>query len=280
MKSQPFLANPRKRAAIGLALSLLLHALLIFRFATQPPPPTDINEPGPKGNMPLTVRLLPMSRPSSQSAATPPAPAQRPVLAPPPTAKQRPRQKQKPTVAQKKQSAPKTALDKSLPQEKTASKKLPPNADISDMLAAARERRRAAGIEDPNESDSRQPQDDSAIARANVQQMLQMQSHGQQESGGVFQITYKGVRTAEFIFRGWNVRRRTDTRQLIQVDAGLNGDVDTAIVRRMIELIRQSERGDFHWESRRLGRVVVLSARPQDSAELEDFLKKEFRLTQ
>src|SRR5690606_34526292 len=175
---------------------------------------------------------------------------------------------------------PKTALDKSLPPEKTASRKLPPTADISDMLAAARERRRAAGIADPNDSDSRQPQDDSAIARANVQQMLQMQSHGQQESGGVFQITYKGVRTAEFIFRGWNVRRRTDTRQLIQVDAGLNGDVDTAIVRRMIELIRQTERGDFHWESRRLGRVVVLSARPQDSAELEDFLKKEFRLAQ
>lgn len=275
MKSQPLLANPRKRAAIGLALSLLLHALLIFRFATQPPPPMDINEPGPKGNMPLTVRLLPMSRPS-ESPATP-APS-RPALAPPPMAKQQPRQKQK-AVAQKKQAAPKTALDKSLPQEKTASKKLPPNADISDMLAAARDRRRAAGIEDPDSS-KQEPQDDSAIARANVQQMLQMQSHGQQEAGGVFQITYKGARTAEFIFRGWNVRRRTDTRQLIQVDAGLNGDVDTAIVRRMIELIRQTERGDFHWESRRLGRVVVLSARPQDSAELEDFLKKEFRLAQ
>lgn len=275
MKSQPFLANPRKRAAIGLALSLLLHALILFRFATQPPP-TDINEPGPKGNMPLTVRLLPMPAPPAPAAK--PAPS-RPVLAPPPMAKQQPRQKQKPAVAQKKQAAPKTALDTSLPPEKTASKKLPPTADISDMLAAARERRRAAGIEEPD-SGRQEPQDDSAIARANVQQMLQMQSHGQQEAGGVFQITYKGVRTAEFIFRGWNVRRRTDTRQLIQVDAGLNGDVDTAIVRRMIELIRQTERGDFHWESRRLGRVVVLSARPQDSAELEDFLKKEFRLTQ
>src|SRR5690606_31059126 len=104
-----------------------------------------------------------------------PAPS-RPVLAPPPVAKQQPRQKQK-AVAQKKQPVPKTALDKSLPPEKTASKKLPPTADISDMLAAARERRRAAGIADPNDSDSRQPQDDSAIARANVQQMLQMQSH-------------------------------------------------------------------------------------------------------
>ena len=44
----------------------------------------------------------------------------------------------------------------------------------------------------------------------------------------------------------------------------------------MIELIRTHYPGDFSWESRRLGRVVTLSARPQDSQELEAFLKKEF----
>ena len=106
--------------------------------------------------------------------------------------------------------------------------------------------------------------------------MVQRQSRGRNESGGVFQITFKGVRTAEFVFRGWDLRRKTNSRQLIQVDAGPGGDIDTAIVRRMIELIRLYEKEDFNWNSPRLGRVVVLSARLRDSVELEEFLKRDF----
>ena len=34
--------------------------------------------------------------------------------------------------------------------------------------------------------------------------------------------------------------------------------------------------GDFRWESHRLGRIVILSARPEDSEGLEDFLIREF----
>jgi hypothetical protein len=44
----------------------------------------------------------------------------------------------------------------------------------------------------------------------------------------------------------------------------------------MIELIRQYHKGDFNWESYRLDRVVVLSARSEDSKGLEDFLIREF----
>jgi hypothetical protein len=60
------------------------------------------------------------------------------------------------------------------------------------------------------------------------------------------------------------------------VDAGLHGDVELAIVRKMIELIRTHYNGDFNWDSRRLGRVVVLSARLEDTAGLEAFMMKEF----
>ncbi|MNC97247.1 hypothetical protein D3C83_148520 [compost metagenome] len=48
------------------------------------------------------------------------------------------------------------------------------------------------------------------------------------------------------------------------------------MVRRMIELIRSHYQGDFHWESHRLGRTVVLSARRPDQRALEDFLLREF----
>ena len=50
----------------------------------------------------------------------------------------------------------------------------------------------------------------------------------------------------------------------------------TPIIRRMIELIRKHFKGDFNWESHRLNRVIVLSARIDDNDGLEDFLMLEF----
>jgi len=72
-------------------------------------------------------------------------------------------------------------------------------------------------------------------------------------------------------FRGWTTDYNNSRREVIEVDAGLNGDVERAIIRRMIELIRKHFKGDFNWESQRLNRVVVLSARMEDNAGLEDF---------
>ena len=44
----------------------------------------------------------------------------------------------------------------------------------------------------------------------------------------------------------------------------------------MIELIRTHYKGDFNWQSYRLGKVIVLSARVEDNAALEDFMAREF----
>ena len=43
---------------------------------------------------------------------------------------------------------------------------------------------------------------------------------------------------------------------------GDNADIQIAVVRRMIGIIRDHESGDFTWISRRLGRDITLSARP------------------
>ena len=69
---------------------------------------------------------------------------------------------------------------------------------------------------------------------------------------------------------------RSQWREVIEVDAGLGGNVELAMVRRMIDLIRGHYKGDFNWESHRLGRVVVMSARSEHQTELEDFLMREF----
>ena len=43
----------------------------------------------------------------------------------------------------------------------------------------------------------------------------------------------------------------------------------------MIELIRKEKTGDFEWDSHRLGKVITMSARVKDTAELQAFLMKE-----
>lgn len=146
------------------------------------------------------------------------------------------------------------------------------------MVHAARERRQAAEDAAAHANAEAQaaergpsPED---IALANIKRSLQ--SAKSDGTGGVFQILSKGVRTGSFVFRGWTPGAHNTSQQTFDVDAGPDGDVELALVRKMIELIRKHYTGDFNWESYRLGRVVVMSARQQDSAQLEAFLMKEF----
>lgn len=134
--------------------------------------------------------------------------------------------------------------------------------------SAARENAAAqANSRDPSAND---------IAMANINRNLQTMSRQRDGVSGVFQILSKGIRSAEFSFRGWTTDERSNWREVYAVDAGLHGDIELAIVRKMIELIRTHYQGDFNWESHRLGRVIVLSARMEDNAELEAFLIREF----
>jgi hypothetical protein len=85
-----------------------------------------------------------------------------------------------------------------------------------------------------------------------------------------------GMRTAQFLFRAWRIDSSNPRREVIEVTAGPDGDIQRAVARKMIELIREYHKEDFNWESFRLDRVVVLSARPEDSRGVEDFLIREF----
>lgn len=146
--------------------------------------------------------------------------------------------------------------------------------DMMEMINAARARRATA--ENAQTAEESASPSANNIALANINRDLQRYSSKREGIGGVFQIISKGVRTAQFQFRGWNPGSGNSWRQTIEVDAGPNGDVELAIVQKMIALIRSHYSGDFNWESHRLGRVIVLSARPSDNAELEAFLMREF----
>ncbi|WP_295623971.1 hypothetical protein [uncultured Nitrosomonas sp.] len=244
------------------------------------PPPIaasfiDVNESEDASNS------LPASQPSAsapqpkkpqvaeaQSAPkAPPTPAQPPPSRPP----------TKPKTAEK-PSQPKAPI----PAQEVAKTKAPPEppadapTDLSEYINQAKARRRAAeGIFDSQESTAssstaNQPSADE-IRMANVRRNLQNPG-----TSGIFQILRIGPRTAEFSFRAWTTGQSNPRLQMIRVETGSDGDIERAIIRRMIQLIREHYKEDFNWESHRLHRVIVLSARERDSAGLEDFLMREF----
>ena len=106
---------------------------------------------------------------------------------------------------------------------------------------------------------------------ANIKNNLQ-----QPGTSGIFEIQHIGVRSARFSFKGWKTTDSIPHMELIDVEAGADGNIELAIVRKMIAIIRREYKGDFNWESQRLGRIIVLSARMEDNAGLEDFLMQEF----
>jgi hypothetical protein len=95
-------------------------------------------------------------------------------------------------------------------------------------------------------------------------------------TNGIFEITSLSARHAGFTFRGWTNDYSNARREAFEVEAGVGQDIRLLVVRKMIVLIRQHYQGDFNWESQRLGRVVIQSARPEDNAGLEDFMMMEF----
>ena len=155
----------------------------------------------------------------------------------------------------------------------------PEVVDTMSQIAAARERRRAAQADASQENSEAQQAStgpsENDIAMARIKANIQAANYSRKGTNGIFQIINVGVQNGRFSFRGWTNSPRESTHQTYEVDAGIGGDVQLAMVRRMIALIREHYSGDFNWDSQRLGRVVVLSASPAYNAELEAFLMKE-----
>lgn len=148
--------------------------------------------------------------------------------------------------------------------------------DLSAFLAA---RRRARG--EPASPPDPFPDDEAArrnqrIAENIGQNAPQSFGYDPRRGGGVFQIQTLEFDYCEFVFFGWRNDIRRNVKQLIEVRRGIQPNIRIAVVRKMIEIIRDNEKGSFMWQSMRLGRNVTLSARAENSAELETFLSAEF----
>jgi hypothetical protein len=154
-----------------------------------------------------------------------------------------------------------------------------PAGDLSSYIAARQKER--APFEDAGKASPARPTED-ADARANsiVANNLAPPRYltfgaDPSRSGGVFHVTHLSAEYGEFQFYGWNVDMGRRTLQQVEVQRGTAGDIRIAMVRKMIEIIRQYQPVEFVWESRRLGRAVTVSSLPRDNSGLEEFMMQE-----
>jgi hypothetical protein len=257
------LQTARRRFGIAVAISVLFHALLVLTLPSRKstsqaiggaPPPMLVTLDAPREP---AAEVVPAAPPPPQATPAPPPPRPR-VL----TSRERSKKPAPPPP-------PEEVTPPPLPPQRP-----PPQFDMAAMIAKRQAEKRAAEA-----AEARGPQEagepsrsDSTMASIN----RNLQTLGPDEGvGGLFQILRKGSLSGEFSFDGYRADRGKRWREVIEVQAGADGDIEKAMVRRMIELIRTHYTGDFNFRSHRLGKVVVQSARLEDQAELEQFLMLE-----
>lgn len=251
----------RRNMGVAVGLSLLAHAAVFMIPMRQRvgEMPEQASAPG----MPLAVRLVAPEEPAAlASPVQPRSPLPRSAL------------------REVRPAMPERAVARADPAPQPAPFRVPesaappaPQFDMAALIQANRERRRMAEAAALRRPERDPAPEDAALANLNRNLQSITRSDG---TGGIFHILRMGGQTAEFAFNGWNPERRGKWREYIEVQAGPDGDLERAVVRRMITLIREHYTGDFRWESHRLGRVLVLSAAPADNEGLEDFLLREF----
>jgi lysophospholipase L1-like esterase len=143
-------------------------------------------------------------------------------------------------------------------------------APAGDFLSFVQANRRARGETESAESDATAFNDKIAANLPDAAHGVAAQQPIR--GGGMFEMKRMTYDDAAFEFFGWNTEMGRRTPQLIEVRRGNNPNMQIAVVRRMIMIIRERQQGDFTWESGRHGNAVTLSARPADNAALENYL--------
>ena len=249
--------SPRK--IVGLVLSVLAHALVLWMIIFHKAEIIQATKKGADGV--LTMIMTPEKAP-------PPAPAK--VV--PPAPKTTPRK----TITSK--DAPPIIVPEMVaiePAPAPPAKVEPiqePEQDMAAMIEAARKKRNQN--RDPSESEETDAQRANRIAKANIA-IAGNAGNNRNKGGGVFEVRHKGVSSGEFVFNGWSRQAGRNSSRLFNVRTDPSVDIEVAMVRKVIEVIRTDYPGEFSWDSYRLGRVLTLNAGQQYQDELVAFFLKE-----
>jgi type IV secretory pathway VirB10-like protein len=260
----------RKPNRYGLIATVLVHLLVVLVYFLQPETKPPQRARPPDGAAMVYIAPLPVGKPKPQRQEQAPKKTVKTVK---PTKPQRVEIKRLPNTITTPKEKPVEVVERTEPKEVVK----PPPPEM-DMAAAIEARRAQRGAPTPTDSPAAESDDARAnrIAMANIA-AANGRSRGddKNETGGVFSVSNKTFHSADLKFRGWNPNFKRRWLTSVTVEQGSAPDLETAIVNKMIELIRKEKTGDFEWDSHRLQRVVTMSARPGDTAALQAFLFKE-----
>ncbi len=271
---------------VAFVLSLLVHAAALWTYLPRmrllTPSDGDVGESG----APLAVKLANPQPPQGTMPTvptTPPPPEAVAQLRTPQRKPSPPPSPRPPPSAPQVMSVPRRSTDTPIAPAPVTPPAPTPPAPATDLASLIEARRRERGEQPASSSDS--PSDAKAAEDERQNKIIAANlgtnsrpSFGREarNGGGVFQVKSLEYSFAEFYFFGWNKDINRNSKQVIEVRKGDNSNIRIAVVRKMIEIIREHESGDFLWESHRLGRQLTLSARARDNGELESFMMQEF----
>ena len=223
--------------------------------ATPVPEPPRVAEPRrpPRPRPPVIARL-----PAPRPPMTTPQPA--PVIVPPPPPAAAPAPEPPPVP---------------VPSTKPPPAPTPIEGDLSAYIAARR-RARGEAAPEPSPEEAEKVRRDRIVASNLASLNVTAAGKEMRNAGGMFTLRNVTPDEAEFLFFGWSNEAKRRQAQSIAVKRGDAPDIQIAVVRRMIAIIRDDVDGDFTFRSARLGRDVQLSARLADNTELEQFMLREF----
>lgn len=268
---------------VAFALSLLLHLIALWNWSSKIRMRTseDMRMGEQAGTLAVRIALptppTPPPRPAP-SAESPPVPERRLVMpksasrSPPPSA---PR-----LLAVERQGRSAVATPPPRPSE---APRPAAGEDLASYIEARRRSRETAPAAQPSPPAQPGPPAESEQARLNREAAARLgfsatPTFGSNKNlgGGMFQVRNVNLERAELAFYGWNKFINRISLQVFEVPRGSNPNTQIAVVRKIIEIIREQESDKFIWESLRLRRDVTLSARPADNAGLEAFMMEEF----
>lgn len=281
---QVFRIQISRNTLIAILFSLLIHALIVF-FALPQFEPDKAGLPARELEVSLApptperkVAELPVEKPATPVEVVP-EPTPKPKVITQQTNKpaKKPVFKVPDVLATEKPAPEKTPPNLSIPKETAQTETSPAEAPPVDMMAYVNQQRAKRAAQ---ESDAaRQNAEATARERGPSAEQIRdekIKQNFQTGVNGIFEITSLETRRAAFTFNGWTNSFSSARREFFEVEAQSGQDVRLVMIKKMISLIRRHYQGDFNWESHRLNRSIVMSARPEDNAGLEDFMMLEF----
>lgn len=274
-----------RNIALTLLLSILLHLSLLWIFA---PNLLSIGAPAPDAP-PLEITLGPPQKeqvapseavlPSPEIVQQPPAkPIRKQPIKPRPPKQTQPKAPPVEVVDQSELFVPKDKkLNKAIPQPELPEASVAPLRGEDMQAYIKRQQEAKLAKQGLSKQDveaviaSNNPQSEGDKRDARIKENLNLNG-----TNGIFEIRYLGVRTAQFSFKGWKSNINTARLEVFDVTAQDGMGIKRAVIQKMIAIIRRDYQGDFKWDSRRLRSVITLSARAEDTEELESFMMQEF----